>query len=182
MPVCGYKEAHKPTQNMLQAAFLCMFVANRCYLAETHFRPPHYQEDNDTQALSWWRISPLSFLSTHSDHPAVSYSWQLSPGMCRSQTARLFNFSQETLWDDNIHSVMSHFLCLPHVYADFISVLKKASRDMLTCSPIYCMPTYLALRYPASCFSVDKNSALRYWNISTGGLGMVCVFVAKWKS
>ncbi len=78
------------------------------------------------------------FFATHSIRPAMSYSRQLRPGMCRSQTAGLLNFSQETL-RDIVNSVMSHFVCL-HIH----TCLRIAADVSLS------MSTYLAIRYPGS--------------------------------
>lgn len=88
---------------------------------------PHCHKDNNTKTFRWWSSEVLSFFFlfvSHSIHPATSYSQQLSPGMCTSQTNGLFSFSQETLWDDSVRCVMFHFLCLHiHMSQDFISVL-----------------------------------------------------------
>lgn len=74
------------------------------------------------------RISPLSILSAQ---PA-RYLWRICPGMCTSQTVRSSSSSPETLWDDNIHSLMSNFLCLPHAWISYPSLKRQAG----TCSDV----------------------------------------------
>lgn len=148
MHVCGNKEAHKHTN---------IVVANRSYLTEkpfssilTSFSSMSWRLRHTVSELMVKRGSLLSFFfAAHSIRPAMSYSRQLRPGMCRSQTAGLLNFSQETL-RDIVNSVMSHLVGL-HIHMCLrILYLSKKKKDMLCIHPYLCQHIWLDILVPVT--------------------------------